>query len=55
VRYGGLILRLDEIALRVREYLAGQVRQIEELEEPFEPLAERVYSYRSATTPSSIL
>ena len=55
VRYGGLIQRLEEVALRIREYVSGDVAQIEELEIPFEPLYERFGRYRSVATPSSIL
>jgi hypothetical protein len=55
VRYGGLIQRLKEVALRVQEYLSGEIAEIEELEIPFEPLYERFGRYRSVVTPSSIL
>ncbi len=55
VRYGGLLLRLEEIALRVQQYLDGEIEQIEELEVPLEPLAERMGRYRSVATASSIL
>lgn len=55
VRYGGLIQRLEEVALRIREYVSGDLAVIEELEIPFEPLYERLNRYRSAATPSSIL
>ena len=55
VRYGGLLLRLDEIAMRIREYLDGEMAQIEELEEPFEELRAWFGRYRSVATSSSIL
>jgi len=55
VRYGGLILRLEEIALRIRQLLSGQIERIDELAQPFEPLAEHFWSYRSVATVSCIL
>ncbi|RKY70404.1 MAG: beta-N-acetylhexosaminidase [Candidatus Latescibacterota bacterium] len=55
IRYGGLILRLEEVGLRIREYLSGEVEQIEELEEPLENLAESFNQYKSVATASCIL
>jgi hexosaminidase len=55
VRYGGLILRLQEVAARIDEYLAGEVAEIAELTLPAGPLPERFGRYRSVVTPSSIL
>jgi hypothetical protein len=46
---------LEEVALRIREYLSGEVEQIEELEEPLERLAEQFNRYRSVATASCIL
>ena len=55
VRYGGLIQRLEEVALRIHEYVSGNLAEIEELEIPFEPLYAHFGRYRSVVTPSSIL
>jgi hypothetical protein len=55
VRYGGLIQRLEEVVLRIREYASGDLEEIEELEIPFEPLYAHFGRYRSVATPSSIL
>ncbi len=55
VRYGGLIQRLEEVALRIKEYVSGDLAAIEELEIPFAPLYGRFGRYRSVATPSSIL
>jgi hexosaminidase len=55
VRYGGLILRLEEISLRIGQYVSGEIDQIEELAFPGEPLPEHFGRYRSVVTPSSIL
>lgn len=55
VRYGGLILRLEEIAARIQDLLNGKVERIEELAQPFEPLPEEFWSYRSVATASVIL
>jgi hexosaminidase len=55
VRYGGLRLRLEEVARRIEEYLANEIDSIEELELPVAPLPERFGRYRSVATTSSIL
>ncbi len=55
VRYGGLLLRLEEVAMRIQEYLAGEVAEIEELALPVSPLPEHFGRYRSVATASSIL
>jgi hypothetical protein len=55
VRYGGLTQRLEEVALRIQEYVSGDLTEIEELEIPFEPLYAYFGRYRSVVTPSSIL
>jgi hexosaminidase len=55
VRYGGLILRLEEISLRTGQYVSGEIDQIEELALPGEPLPEHFGRYRSVATSSSIL
>jgi hexosaminidase len=55
VRYGGLILRLEEIALRIQQLLSGEIAQIEELDVPGGPLPEHFGRYHSVVTPSSIL
>ncbi|MCK5733078.1 MAG: hypothetical protein KAI38_02765 [Candidatus Latescibacteria bacterium] len=55
VPYGGLMLRLEEVGLRIREYLLGAVEQIAELEEPLERLAESFNPYRSVVTASCLL
>jgi hexosaminidase len=55
VRYGGLIQRLEEAALRIQEYVSGDLAEIEELEIPFEPLYAHFGRYHSVVTPSSIL
>jgi hypothetical protein len=55
VRYGGLLLRLEEVSLRIKEYLSGEAAKIDELETPVQPLAESFGSYRSVATASSIL
>jgi len=55
VRYGGLRLRLEEVARRIDQYLANEIETIEELDTPVAPLAERFGRYRSVATSSSIL
>jgi hypothetical protein len=55
VRYGGLIQRLEEVALRINEYLSGQVAGIEELDVPGGSLPEYLNRYRSVVSSSSIL
>ncbi|MBN1937677.1 MAG: family 20 glycosylhydrolase [Anaerolineae bacterium] len=55
VRYGGLLLRLEEVAMRVRQYLTGEIAQIEELEIAIAPLPQHFGRYRSVATASSIL
>ncbi len=55
VRYGGLLLRLEESAMRVRQYLNGEIAGIDELDVPVEPLPEHFGRYRSVATTSSIL
>jgi len=55
VRYGGLRQRLEEVARRLEEYLAGKIETIEELETPLTPLPEHFGRYRSVATASSIL
>ncbi|MBN1580508.1 MAG: hypothetical protein JXA89_07375, partial [Anaerolineae bacterium] len=55
VRYGGLLLRLEEAALRIDEYLEGKINRIEELETPLAPLPAHFGRYRSVATASSIL
>ena len=55
VRYGGLLLRLEEVALRIDEYLEDKISQIEELETPLAPLPAHFGRYRSVATASSIL
>lgn len=55
VRYGGLLLRLEEVAMRLRQYLSGEIARIEELDMPVEPLPEHFWRYRSVATASSIL
>jgi hypothetical protein len=55
VRYGGLIVRLQEAALRIDEYLAGEVSEIAELTLPADALPERLHRYRAVVSPSSIL
>jgi len=55
VRYGGLILRLEETALRIQQLLSGEIAQIEELDVPGGPLPEHFGRYHSVVTPSSIL
>jgi hypothetical protein len=55
VRYGGLRQRLEEVARRLEEYLAGEIETIEELETLPAPLPERFGRYRSVATASSIL
>lgn len=49
------MLRLEEVGLRIREYLFGAVEQIAELEEPLERLAESFNPYRSVVTASCLL
>jgi hexosaminidase len=55
IRYGGLLRRLEEIRLRLQEYLGGDVDRIDELEGGRIGLDERVSRYRSVATASSIL
>ncbi len=55
IRYGGLLLRLEEVATRVRQYLSGEIPHIEELDVPVAPLSEYFWRYRSVATASSIL
>ncbi len=55
VRYGGLLLRLEEAAMRVRQYLTGGIERIEELDIPLAPLHGYFGRYRSVATASSIL
>ena len=38
LRLGGLSARLNEVALRINEYLGGKVEKIEELESPALPV-----------------
>lgn len=54
VRYGGLILRLSDVATRIAEYLAGKRKVIDELEEEAEALPP-VSGYRNLATSSTIL
>jgi len=55
VRYGGLILRLEEVRSRIEEYVVGKRKFIEELEEPAEALSWVNVGYRNLTTSSAIL
>lgn len=55
VRYGGLIMRLEEIRARIEEYVSGRRSAIEELEEPAEPLPQVSLRYRNLVTSSAIL
>jgi hypothetical protein len=55
VRYGGLILRLEEVAARVQEFLAGEVGRIDELEEQGEGAVIHWWHYKSVATGSCIL
>ena len=55
VRYGGLMMRLEEVRSRIGEYVAGRRKSIEELEEPAEPLPWVSASYRNLATSSAIL
>jgi len=54
IRYGGLLLRLEEIASRIEEYLAGRIPAIDELSE-LVPALPHVSAYRGVATSSSIL
>ncbi len=54
IRYGGLLLRLEEIGSRIEEYVAGRISAIDELSEPA-PALPHVSAYRGVATSSSIL
>jgi len=58
-RYGGLRTRLESLALRLQDYLAGTVAEIPELQETplrlnAQPMEEQWFGYRRVTTPSCI-
>lgn len=55
VRYGGLLLRLEEVSMRIKQLLSGEIATVEELEVPVVPLPERMGRYHAVATASSIL
>ncbi|MFH2068713.1 MAG: beta-N-acetylhexosaminidase [Candidatus Omnitrophota bacterium] len=62
IRYGGLILRLQELSLRLEQYLAGKINDIPEFETGLLKFIDAggselpfIVPYRRITTPSDIL
>ena len=58
-RYGGLLLRLESVGLRIEDYLAGRVESIPELEVKLEkftprPAAQLWFDHKRMLTPSVI-